>query len=36
MFETYSFDKIMDRMLSNVSSRFDKREGSGGISVRTP
>lgn len=28
MFETYSFDTIMDRMLSNVSSRFDKREGS--------
>lgn len=28
MFESYSFDKIMDRMLSNVSSRFDKREGS--------
>lgn len=28
MFETHSFDKIMDRMLSNVSSRFDKREGS--------
>lgn len=28
MFGSYSFDKIMDRMLSNVSSRFDKREGS--------
>lgn len=28
MFETYSFDTIMDRMLSNVNSRFDKREGS--------
>lgn len=28
MFEDYSFDTIMDRMLSKVSSRFDKREGS--------
>lgn len=28
MFEAYSFETIMDRMLSNVSSRFDKREGS--------
>lgn len=28
MFEGYSFDTLMDRMLSNVSDRFDKREGS--------
>ena len=28
MFEAYSFDTIMERMLSKVSSRFDKREGS--------
>ena len=28
MFEEYDFDTIMERMLSNVSDNFDKREGS--------
>lgn len=28
MFEGYSFDTLMDNMLSNVSDSFDKREGS--------
>lgn len=28
MFENYDFDTIMERMLSNVSDDFDKREGS--------
>lgn len=28
MFEVYDFDTLMENMLSNISSRFDKREGS--------